>query len=316
MSKPLYVDLDGGSVFRPPFLQKDTFLAAWLLASDKEAQQRLLDRAFNQPSGGAVDYRALTSHVLLSYANIAQISSLDPRDRGYGYTGEIDTVFWILAGAYRDGVLDRLVFYCPYIWVNSPLALVAGREVYGFPKVIGWANVPSSRDDPGPFWTEGLVIPHHSPATPVSRERIFTLTRDPEGPPATLSFEGHQGVLATAALLVKLFEAGVEVPRELLGTLLADLVSIKVPVVFLKQHRDFATDDRASYQAILEANASVTSLRGAGLLSAGWDFSLQQYDSLRVADTLGMPAEQRLDLGFWVDFSFSMDLGHEIWRAP
>jgi hypothetical protein len=316
MSKPRYVDLDGGSVFRPPFLQKDTFLSAWLLGSDRGAQQRLLDRAFNEPSGGAVDYRALTSHVLLSFANIAQISSLDPRDRGYGYTQEVDTVFWILAGAYQGGELDRLVFYCPYIWVNSALALVAGREVYGFPKAIGWANVPTSPHDAGPFWTEGLVIPHRSPTTPVSRERIFTLTRDPEAAPSALSFEGHQGVLAAAALLIKLFEAGVEAPRELLATLLADLVSIKVPVLFLKQLRDFATDDRASYQAILEANASVTELRGAGLLSVGWDFALQQYDSLRVADTLGLAPRQSIDLGFWVDFSFSMDLGREIWRAP
>ena len=64
-----YVDLDGGSVFRPPFLQKDTFLTAWLVPSDKAAQQRVLDRTFNEPSGGAVDYRALTSHVLFSFAN-------------------------------------------------------------------------------------------------------------------------------------------------------------------------------------------------------------------------------------------------------
>src|ERR1700742_1087315 len=62
---PAYVDLDGGIVIRPPYQQTSTFLSAWLVSSDKAAQQRLLDTAFNIPSQGAVDYRALTSPALV-----------------------------------------------------------------------------------------------------------------------------------------------------------------------------------------------------------------------------------------------------------
>jgi hypothetical protein len=311
---PAYVDLDGGIVIRPPYQQTRTSLSAWLIASDKAAQQRLLDAAFNRPSGGAVDYRALTSHAILSFADIGKLASLDARDSQHGHTEEIDTVVWLAVGAYEGGVLDRVLFYCPYIWVTNSYAMVAGRDVYGFPKALGWAKPPASPDDPGPLWAETLVLPHYAPSTDLSRQRIFTLSRPP-GAGGGLSFGPGDGLLAVTTLIGKLVALGVEIEGALLAQLFGDLFAVKVPLVFLKQFRDAATSDRACYQSIVEANATVTSLRGMGLLPPGWTLDLRQYDSLRLIDTLGLGSAQTLDLGFWVDFDFSLDLGREVWRA-
>lgn len=319
MTKPTYVELDGGMVFRPPYLQDKTFLTAWLLRSDKRAQQALLDRAFNHPSGGAVDYRPIFSSLIFSFANIERISSLDPKDRGYGYTTEVDTCFWMLTGAYKHGALDHIAWFVPYIWVDSSLALVAGRDVYGYPKQIGWSKLPSSPSDRGPIWTDGLVIPRYDASAAVRRERIVTLERtgpDPLIPPLAWGAGGM--ISAVRELFERMAELDdVRFDLALLQHLLEGFFGGHVPMVFLKQYRDACSGDKAAYQAIVEANATVTDFEGAGLLPAGFAMTIHQYDSHRVADTLGLPEGPfAVDHGFWTRFSFSMDLGKEIWRAP
>src|SRR5262249_40315273 len=139
----------------------------------------------NGPAGGAVDYRALGGHVMLTLADIKSISSLDPAHVGIGHSGETDVVFWIPAGAYVDGVLDRLEFFIAYIWVTTGYALAPGREVFGFPKALAWVQLPQSPEDPGPLWTETMVIPQFAPESALERRRVFTLER-----PAGLASRG------------------------------------------------------------------------------------------------------------------------------
>lgn len=317
-SRPEYVELDGGLVFRPPYLQSDAFLTAWILRSDRAAQQRLLDQAFNRPSGGAVDYRPLLGAAILSFANIQRISSLDPVDKNYGYTNEIDTCFWMLAGAYVDDALHHLVWYVPYIWVDNSLALIVGRDVHGFPKQIGWSSLPTSPSDPGPFWTDGLVLANHSAETPVTRGRIFTIERDPAADLGDLrAWDAGDKLAALKAIFEQLRSlGGLEIDLHLIQTVVSDLFGGHLPMLFLKQIRDASSHDRAAYQAIIEAHATVIDFRGAGLLPPGWTLNVNDYASHRVAETLGLGGPQSIDSGFWLKYSFSMDLGKEVWRAP
>ena len=308
-----YLELDGGIVPRPPYLQKNTFLTAWVLRSDKGAQQALLDQTLNDPAGGAVDYRALTGHAIMTLADIKSISSLDPVHAGYGQSSEVDIVFWTPVGAYKDGVLDRLMFFCPYIWVTNGYAMAAGREVYGFPKSIAWANLPASPDDPGPLWAEAMVMPRYAPESVLSRERVFMLSRPPA--PAGPTFGAGDAVAAVTRLIDELIAAGVEISREILATFLGDLFAFRLPIVFLKQFRSASSSTEACYQGIIEANTTVTEFRSAGLLPPGWTMEIPRYDSLRLGETLGLGARQSVDLGFWIDYSFSADLGREVWRA-
>ncbi len=87
-------------------------------------------------------------------------------------------------------------------------------------------------------------------------------------------------------------------------------------MVFLKQFRDCVDPLGACYQSIVEANATVTELKGAGLLPNAWTLQLQQYADARIIDDLALPSGPTpLDVGFWVNFSFSMDLGKIVWSG-
>jgi hypothetical protein len=313
--KPRYVDRSNDIVYRPPYLQSHTKLTGWALPSDLSALQSVCDQALNRPTGGALEYRPLFSSVLMVLADIQKVSSLDPRDAQRGWVPEQDICFWILAGAFKNGTLDHLAFYIPYIWVTNAYTMATGREAFGYPKSYGWAQMASSPTDPGPLWADGMVLATYSPQTEVSRERLISMTQAEtlRGTPQT--FGAGEGDRAVSALLDRLIPAwgapGVDWHR--VRELAAGMA---LPLVFLKQFRDCVDPTAACYQAIIEANATVTAFQSFQFLPTAWTLTLKQYASARVLDDLALSAgPTKLEIGFWVDYSFSMDLGREVWKA-
>jgi hypothetical protein len=319
---PKYADRNCDIVFRPPYLQADTFLTAWPILSDQAKLQAVLDTALNIPSGGALTFRPLFPVVLLVLANIGKVSSLDPRDSQRGWVSEQDICFWILCGAYTtvngQEVLDHVAFYIPYIWVTNPYTMVNGREVVGYPKSFGWAQMASSLATmPDTLWADGLVLPTFAPTSEVTRERLFQLDK---GPPLkeTQSFKPGQGAAATRAFLEKIKEVGggPGVDLNLILQLICDALGGHMPMVFLKQFRDCGDPTGACYQAIVEANATVQEFVGAGLLPNEWTIQLQQYANAKIIDDLGLLASPMvLPVGFYINYTFTMDLGTVVWSA-
>lgn len=319
--EPQYVERDGDLTVRPPYLQSDAFLMGWLVPAQKAALQRVVDKALNDPAGGAVDYRVLFSTVLLSFADIERVSSTDPKDSQKGYTPESDVCIWVVVGAYEDGVLNRVLFFLPYIWVTSPVAVTIGREVFGFPKEFGWAALPEAPTDAGPFWGDTLVLTHYSPTTPITRQRMVEVSRD-----AAVAPTGHTPLASVAETAELVFRKMIDMESEidpgltfnwpLLWNLIKDVVGGHLPCVFLKQFRSASSPNGASYQAIVEANATIQDLKRGGVVLAPWHLRFWQYASHQVIDSLGVAPAQSSPLSVWVDFTFSMDLGRVVWSAP
>jgi hypothetical protein len=318
-----YINRDNEIIYPPPYEQADTFLTAWVVPSPKDKQQAVLDAHLNACSGGSpYEYRALLSQTLLVLANIQRVTSLDPSSRDLGFIPEVDICTWILCGAFKrvNGKLelDHLAWYVPYIWVTTADTMATGREVFGYPKAIGWAQLPQSPEDPGPLWADGLVLPTFGPESEVVQRRLFDLARDPGGSVAEAprTFGAGQKREAFEALATKLHEAGeADCDLRFFLTTFQELLGGHLPMVFLKQFRDVTNPKGACYQAIVEANATINGFSGAGFLPGGWELQTYSYASVDIPAHLGWELKQRVDLGFYVYFSFSMDLGQEVWRA-
>jgi hypothetical protein len=318
-----YIPRDNEIVYPPPYQQADTLLTAWMLPSPKAHQRAILDAHLNTCSGGQpFEYRPLLSRVMLVLADIGKVTSLSPAAAQFGWIPEQDICIWILCGAFKlvDGVrvLDHLAWYVPYIWVTNADTMATGREAYGYPKAIGWAQLPQGPEDRGPLWADGLVLPTFSPTTEVVQRRLFDLQRKPSNPddPEPVTFDETQKRPAFEAIAKRIYDVGEpECDWNFFVSTFDDLLGDRLPMVFLKQFRDAGTSDGACYQAIVEANATVNAFRGAGFLKPGWDLRMYSYASVDMPKHLGITTEQRIDLGFYVRFSFSMDLGREVFRA-
>jgi hypothetical protein len=132
---PDYVERGGRQVWRPPYTARGAELFGFVLQAGHGAIDELLARDLVEPAQGAVDYRCANDRIVVVFAQIERLASDDGRDRDRGYLSEREVSVWCLAADVTAGA--RLVWYLPYVFVDSGQAVASGREVYGYPKQMG-----------------------------------------------------------------------------------------------------------------------------------------------------------------------------------
>jgi hypothetical protein len=221
---------------------------------------------------------------------------------------------------------------------------VAGREIYGFPKVLGEVALPAV-DEP----IEGFAL--H--ATGIERfgsgaraRRLELASVRPPAPPVTAAascrdsrwdLDGPRALRDVVQALPPSIEApgalaslaGVARRTGLVGNLsrlLGDLVAGQVGWVFLKQFRDVRTPERACYRSLVQAGTQLRHFRRGGLLPrpSEWQLALHDVDSAPFVRELGLAvdpsardhtAHVRAQTAFWMQFSFEYLLGEELHRS-
>ncbi|HEY1707851.1 MAG TPA: acetoacetate decarboxylase family protein [Rhizomicrobium sp.] len=287
-------------------------LHSFCVSADQGKIQSLLDKTFHAPSGGAVRYEAIGDKVFLSFAEIDRIVVLDALERDHGSSSEIDVTIWVMARR-LDEEGAALRFIPVYLFVDNGPAMASGREVWGFPKQLGqfdFTPQPVNRGAARTFKVNGYVLSPFQPTSRAGWQPLCGVQPDtPTGDPENIltSLEALAEKVAT-----RLTDGFMEMAVKLQTALGAGAVTM----AFLKQFPDAANPMTACYQAIIEAQSRVLTLRGAGLTDDSYRLQLNSYASLPFFDELGIaPGWQSVGKGIWVDFDFALDLGREIWRA-
>lgn len=298
------------TVRRQPIEQSDAKLVVFGLPARQEALEALVDAHFHHPSGGAVRYRPAAPLVIFGCARIgtARMAS-DDRDRGR--LSEVDVAFWVpLVGTRRVAgveVADRLVWFHPWIFVDSSAAVVHGREIYGFPKAFASFAFQDDGHGLASFSLDALVLLRLGGDVPNEMRRLITVTRE--------RLEDRDRDLGTLEAYLSPFRelTGLGPIEELRTRVLA---SHEVRIVFLKQFRDITDGQRACYQAICEAPAVITRFRRMRALRGDYRMKIESYASHRIAEDLGLEgADVRPEFAAEVEMDFVMECGVEIWRA-
>lgn len=307
---PQFVERGGEQVIRSPYQQDGTDLRAFVVRGDRRRLAELCTRSFEAPSGGAVRCRPLGDAMVLTFAQIRRLSSLDPRDRQRGWTTENDVIFWVpvLLEYTLDGVATRtLAWMIPYIFVDQPFAVTTGREGYGFPKAQGRFEIPESPASADPYRVHTMVIDRFTPETRAAEGLVLELQRIGDAPGPGLSMR------EAAALILG------DAPAEVLGAGLANLPSLlrgELPVVFLRQLRDTADPTRAAFQEILLAPARTTAIRSRTAIPGAFELRVYEVDSHPMARDLGLRAGTNPVLAaLHVDFDFTMENGRTLFAS-
>ena len=295
-----------------PYGQIGTILHSFCVDGDNAKIQAVLDAMFAAPSGGAVRYKALGRKLFVSVAQIAKVTSLNPIDAPHGYTPEVDICIWAIGWREHDG-LFALRWIPLWLFVDSAPAMATGREVFGFPKQIGQFSF-GNPDKPFSFAMNGFVLDPYAPDTSARwaplmaiRPGIADVAPHPAGLLRTLADFATNAVERLAG------DVGDMIGQKAFASVLA---GGSLTLAFLKQFPDVADQTRACYQAIVEADATVTNFRSALWTAEHYELDLTSYASHPFQDQLGItPGWQDVGRGIRVDFDFKMDLGTEVWRA-
>lgn len=314
-SQPGYIEVPGNSLWPGPYFQGQNRLLSLFLKADPEKLQALCDNCFNQPHmQKGFRYRPLGGLVILQCARI--MDSKSERWRQAGTMKELELGFTIPVvgeGGDADGALS---LFAPYLFVDSGPAVTVGREVYGFSKHVAEIRMPESWDEPADFSVRTLVV--RQPGDRATLETVLALQQRAAGggvrpfnPASTAeqSFESSRAGLSDAlAYIFKAVRPHVSPPEHMRSEVST--------MVFLKQFPAVEDQSRACYQAIVEAPFSPGQFRGGWVLNAE-EFKLQlsSYSSLKLAETLGLPAEPVPFLVTLLDLDTTLDEGKVVWSS-
>ncbi len=313
-NNPAFIYRGGDNLQHPPFEQQNSQMYGFFIKGQLDKLQACVDRDLNAAAAGQFNFQVLSESVMLTFTTIEKDFSLYPPDFAKGWGVEIDTCFWVPVGNIieKDGksYLDRVYWYTPYIWVNDPIAMAVGREVFGYPKTIGLFEIPD-HSAPDNF---KLTVRGHKEYNPDNEVEWLDLLsvknlRPGDGPIDKWEnfVDALEGIFDVAKG-VQLFRPDCEVTEELIQ----DLLQPQIPQIFLKQ---FPNGDgkKAVYQALVESPAKVKKFHGGGLLEGEYQLNLQQIASAPIAQDLGLSlGEQPADFGFWLNFDFEVDVVEEL----
>jgi hypothetical protein len=289
--------------------------------------ERLCDRYLNEPSQGMLHYVPVFPFVFLAFTQAKRLSGIAPSYHHLGWSPEVEVAVFVLTASLKRQVsppeVDHLAWFVPYIFVDNPLAVTWGREVHGFPKELGWIEMPVDRQVPDRLTLDAFALRTFSPYSRLTRLRLLAVNREgangefPGGPllgaPTWTSPLG-----ALRPLAERLF--GDKSPpllgKSFFQTTLAETTRWDVPQVFLKQFSAVEDGERACYQAIVESSLRVTNFRGARLLPGAYQFRLFPCDSHPIDGDLGLSETQPSVLSYWLDFDGILEFGRTVWEAP
>lgn len=310
--RPPYIERGGEQELLPPCGLYGSQFYVFILQGNRANLQSLLDRLFNRPSGGALTYEAFSDYVAVMFTHVDRLTSAAP-DQGWAAYGDI--AMWVPV-IDRQGLLPSFKMYPVYMVVDNGSTMATGREIFGFPKEMGWFLEPQIPEFIGDLAVDVTGYQADSPTKQSIRSRLYTVQRDTGNTPAAFN------PLASGRAVLEEIERAMTV---LHGESLEDKFVVgfdifknmfSIPALGLKQIRDIQNPSNAIFQSVVEAPLGITKFRDARLLTDKYTFTLNDLASHPVANDTGLKVgPQDVALAFWLFADFELGTGRTNWQS-
>ena len=313
--RPDFIYPGGSPLMHPPLQLNSSRMYGFYVRGTLERLQATVDQTLSAVAGGTMRFRVLSPFVLLTFTQVQHAQSSWPSDAAKGWGEETDIVTWVMVGQVLDGQpgVSRVFFYPCHIWVDDCMALINGRELFGYPKYECEYTMPAEGEAATRFT---LAAKGFQPFSPDSRLQMHPLLE--------VTASTQNGVHRELDGLPELIEQALELlAANLPGFLALDaagwaqvaqmLRSPDVAQIFLKQLPD-ACGIKAVYQALIAALARVRTVRRVQLLGDDYTCTLHPFASFPLDQTLGLAlGPQPAILPFHLDMDFEVTAGEELY---
>ncbi len=306
-TRPSYIYQGGSVLMHSPLQLKNADMYGFFVKGDLAKLQATLDGTLNAVAGPRMTFKAISPYVLITFTQVNHADSAAPVDHAKGWITEIDIVTWIMVGAMDDaGELAHIYYYPAHIFVDDAMALINGRELFGYPKYlceyeIGAQRCALSAKGFHPF----------SPETKIALHPLLEVS-------ATQANDRERDIGSLLELIEQAIELFLSIPdffnMDVAGW--EDIISLlrnpRIDQIFLKQFPD-SFGLKAVYQAILAASATIDKIHGGKLLGHDYEAVLHAFDSFPLNDTLGLKlGAQQAILPYYLNFDFTAQPGEEL----
>ena len=310
---PPYIERPAPLVAQPPGFVGDAWVYAFGLRANLDAIGRCA-AYLNAAAPTGLTYEPALPMAVITFMSAGKLTSAVP----YGWLSEHESAIWVplLATETDNGrrVAKRLLWWMPYVFVDTDTAMATGREIWGFSKQIGIFEMPESPSASNPVWsistrlyrtlspdTEGIVGP------------LITITGDTQTGANSAWTAVAEAAADVLAIIRREFQMPIWPSLSLASNLFETMVHHEMPLVNLKQFRDCADPTRACYQSIVEGPCTVQTWHGGGLLHGSHHVSITEAASHPVVTDLGL-AGLEVDAVYaaWCHMDFLAMPGREV----
>jgi len=290
-----------------PLQLKNADMYGFFVKGDLAKLQATLDGTLNAVAGPRMTFKAISPYVLITFTQVNHADSAAPVDHAKGWITEIDIVTWIMVGAMDDeGELAHIYYYPAHIFVDDAMALINGRELFGYPKYLCEYEINAKR-----CALSAKGFHPFSPETKIALHPLLEVS-------ATHVNDGEREIGSLLDLIEQAIELFLSIPdffnMDVAGW--EDIISLlrnpRIDQIFLKQFPD-SFGLKAVYQAILAAPATIDKIHGGKLLGHDYEAVLHAFDSFPLNDTLGLKlGAQQAILPYYLNFDFTAQPGEEL----
>jgi len=287
------------------------------LKADPERLTDLCSRVFAGPSASAEEIRPLGSHVTLTLGRIERIVSEQEPFTSMGWAAESQAAVWIPVGrVHIDGerpIAQDLLMFTPFMWVDNPISLVSGREMYGFPKAMGWFDLPAPGAEAEALGLDVFGMQKYDSDEEARRQPLVRITRGPRE--HELADVAWSTLLHVGRHLRELAEgehrASVGLGWEFAEHVVENLRAGNVKQLFLRQARAIEDGALATLQQVTEASYHMIKVGGAPL-GHEYHVELSALASHPLVAELGVTS-QSTAFAFRTESEFVLERGSVIW---
>ncbi len=281
-----------------------------LLNADAKKLDSLCHRVFGQSPSAHLDVAPVGDKVMLTFGSMNVSSSNSGHDPelnvaydAMGHSPEKNAAVWVLTESSED-----MATFVPAMWVDNPISLAGGREIYGFAK--NWGSIALKKSEKrfsvdayGGDFGAGESTGYH---------RLMTLTRQPKGGSVidkALILEDAMGAVASEmlAFLKKRLKFGLGSDEQFLRHLFRELARRELRQVFLRQFRAPADNQAATPHDFVASVSKFSSVK-VELLANRYRFELEDIDSHPIGAELGI-GSQDVGYGLKISGDFVLDEG-------
>ena len=287
-SRPDYVEWGALATVPGPLRCLRVRERGFVVQADEDKLRALCSKLFAH-----VPVEPFGAHLVLAWAEATSITSLTPPWDAMGSSPESTLSIWM--PVVRKG--GKLSMVMVGIYLDNPISLPSGREMYGFPKAWGW---PVMGEDACSLDVYGLDF---GTGDAPARRPLLSVERG--------EAHGRGGGRLWSHL------------RELAGdlgdaigagrTLLETIETHSFTQLLLKQIRDVEDGTKAALQQIVELPYTFANLSG-GLDLHHWAVTVNPLSSHPLEQELGL-ATQTTTVAFHVELDFTIEPGRVVWDA-
>jgi uncharacterized protein with NAD-binding domain and iron-sulfur cluster len=315
---PTYIYTSGSPLQHTPMHLNASDMYGFFIKGDLAKLQATIDGTLNRVAANRMVFQALSPYIMLTFTRVNHAQSGFATDFNKGWGKETDIITWILVGQIEniDGVtkLHRVFLYPFYIWVDVPMAISIGREIFGYPKNGCNFTMPGPGEDPLKFTLSSEGWEPYSPNTQLGVHPLIDIAAT-KTDDAHRRLDGFLEVIAEGFKILRsepdlfaLDDAGFKDLEEM-------LLQSSVDQIFLKQFPD-ASGIKAVYQALVVAPTTVDTLHSAELLGYTYACTVHQFETFRLDKTLGLQlGAQPVLLPFHINMDFTVAAGEELIQA-